>query len=173
MVSHRLQAGASRVWDVMAQPGALALYHPFCAANPVTKWPGVGARDTISYLSGVVLNRRFTAWDEGRGYELEIGNDEWPVSRVRWELTAKDAEESELTISVWPSAFSEYPTFLMSLLHRWYLVPLLRRYLRSVLRGLDHYLTTGHKVVPNQFGRVWLFSYGLSRSRGGGEGDAS
>ena len=147
----------------MATPGAVARYHPFCAANPVAAWPGVGAQDAIHYLSGVVLHRRFTVWDEGRAYELDIGNAQWPVSHVRWELVAKGAEVSELTISIWPSAFSGYPSAPKWVLHRWYLAPLLRRYLRAVLRGLVYYVTTDRDVTPNQFGRVWLFSYGLTR----------
>lgn len=158
MVSRHLQAGAERVWQVMATPGALPRYHPFCSDNPVAKWPGVGAHDTIHYLSGVVLHRRFTVWDEGHAYELEAGNAEWPVSRVRWELAPRGAEESELTITIWPSAFVGYPSALRWALHRWYLRPLLRRYLRAVLRGLDYHLTTGRDVTANQFGRVSLFS---------------
>jgi hypothetical protein len=142
----------------MSTPGAVARYHPFCSENPVEAWPGVDARDTIHYLSGVVLHRRFTVWDEGHAYELEIGNDEWPRSRVRWDLVAVNAEESRLTISVWPHAFAGYPRALRWALDRWYLVPLLRRYLRAVLRGLDYYVTTGREVAPNQFGRVRLFS---------------
>ena len=147
----------------MATPGAVAQYHPFCSDNPVTVWPGVGARDAIRYLSGVVLYRRFTAWDEGHGYELEIGSTEWPVSRVRWDLVASDSEECDLTISIWPSAFSAYAAPLRWALHHFYLKPLLHRYLSSVLEGLDHYVTTGRDVAPNQFGRVWLFSYGFKR----------
>lgn len=38
------------------------------------------------------------------------------------------------------------------------------RYLGAVLRGLDYYVTTGCDVIPNQFGRVWLFSYRLTRA---------
>ena len=163
VVTRRLQAAAGRVWEVMATPGAVARYHPFCSGNPVAAWPGVGAQDTIHYLSGVVLHRRFTVWDEGHAYELEIGNAGWPVSHVRWELVATGAEESELTISIWPSAFVGYPSALRWALHRCYLVPLLRRYLDAVLRGLDYYVTTGRDVAPNQFGRVWLFSYRLTR----------
>ncbi|MDH3455479.1 MAG: hypothetical protein OER90_01440 [Gemmatimonadota bacterium] len=56
----------------MATPGAVSPYHPFCVANPVAEWPGVGAQDAIHYLSGVILHRRFTVWDEGHAYELEI-----------------------------------------------------------------------------------------------------
>ncbi len=163
VVTRRLQAAAGRVWEVMATPGAVARYHPFCSSNPVAAWPGVGAQDTIHYLSGLVLHRRFTVWDEGHAYELEIGSAGWPVSHVRWELVATGPEESELTISIWPSAFVGHPSALRWALHRWYLVPLLRRYLGAVLRGLDYHVTTGHDVVPNQFGRVWIFSYGLTR----------
>ncbi len=163
MVTRRLQAAAGRVWEVMATPGAVARYHPFCSGNPVAAWPGVGAQDTIHYLSGVVLHRRFTAWDEGHGYALEIGNATWLVSHVRWELVATGAEASELTISIWPTAFVGYPSALRWALQRWFLVPLLRRYLGAVLRGLDYYVTTGRDVVPNQFGRVWLFSDGRTR----------
>lgn len=158
VVTHRVQAAAEHVWDVMATPGAVARYHPFCSDNPVAAWPGVGARDTIHYLSGLVLLRRFTAWEEGHAYELEIGNAEWPASQVRWELVARGAMESELTICVWPSAFGGYPSAVRWALHRCFLVPLLCRYLRAVLRGLDYYVTTGREVTPNQFGRVWLFS---------------
>ena len=163
VMTRRISAAADRVWDVMATPGAVARYHPFCSDNPVDAWPGVGAQDTIHYLSGVVLHRRFTVWDEGQGYELEIGNAEWPDSHVRWELVATGPDESELTISIWPGAFVGYPPALGWILHRLYLVPLLRRYLRAVLRGLDYYVTTGRLVAPNQFGRVRLFSFGLTR----------
>ncbi len=153
-----IQAASGRVWEVMATPGALARYHPFCSSNPIGAWPGVGAQDTIHYLSGLVLHRRFTVWDEGHGYQLEIGKDGWPVSHVRWELLATGVEESQLTISVWPSALVGYPSPVRWAVHSWVLVPLLRRYLASVLRGLDFYVTTGQDVVPNQFGRVWRFS---------------
>jgi hypothetical protein len=163
-VTHRLHAAAERVWNIMATPGAVARYHPFCSGNPVTAWPGVGAQDTIRYLSGLVLDRRFTVWEEGRGYELEIGSAEWPASHVRWELVNTGTDECALTISIWPTAFISHPWVVRWALHRWYLGPLLRRYLRAVLRGLDYYVTTGRDVAPNQFGRVWLFSYGQTRS---------
>lgn len=164
MVTHRLQVAAERVWQIMATPGALVRYHPFCSDNPVAAWPGVGAQDTIHYLSGLVLHRRFTDWQEGRGYELQIGNDRWPSSHVRWELVATGANESELTISIWPAAVVGFPSVLRWVLRRWYLLPLLRRYVRAVLRGLDFHLTTGRVVTPNQFGRVRLFSYGGAHS---------
>jgi hypothetical protein len=158
-----MRATAARVWEIMATPGVVNRYHPFCADNRVAAWPGVGAQDTIRYLSGLVLHRRFTVWDEGHGYELEIGNSEWPLSRVRWELVDTGEGQSALAISIWPSAFLGYPSALRWALYRWHLLPLLRRYLRSVLQGLDYHLATGLEVAPNQFGRVWLFSYGPAR----------
>jgi hypothetical protein len=147
----------------MASAGALAWYHPFCSSNPVATWPGVGAQDSIHYLSGVVLHRRFTAWREGQGYDLEIGSAGGAVSRVRWELVPMGTERSQLTISIWPSALLGYPPAVRWVLHRCWLLPMLRRYLRAVLRGLEHYLTTGRVVAPNQFGRVWFFSRPVTR----------
>lgn len=161
-MTRRLPVPADRVWEVMAAPGALVRYHPFCSANPVLTWPGIGAQDAIHYLSGLILYRRFTAWREGDGYELEIGNAEWPISRVQWNLEATGPSESALSIGIWPTAFSSYPSVVRRALYRWYLGPLLRRYLRAVLRGLEFYLGTGLPVAPNQFGRIWLFSYGLT-----------
>lgn len=147
----------------MATPGALEKYHPFCSRNPVETWPGAGSRDSIHYLSGLILERRFTAWDEGGGYQLDIGKPGWPVSHVRWMLEEAGPDESELTISISPNAFEDYPKIARWVLDRWYLVPLLERYLGAVLQGLDHYLTTGREVAPNQFGRVRFFSYGGAR----------
>jgi hypothetical protein len=142
----------------MATPGAVARYHPFCSDNPVVMWPGVGARDTICYASGLRLHRHFTVWTEGTGYDLDIGNAAWADSHVRWALESKTDNASELTISVWPGTFRGYPSVLRSVLHRGYVRPLLRRYLRAVLQGLDYHLTTGRTVAPDQFGRVWHFS---------------
>ena len=158
VVSRQIRASPDRIWELMASAGALARYHPFCSRNPVTAWPGVGAQDSVHYLSGVVLHRRFTAWHEGQGYDLEIAGSGGPASRVRWELAPMGEAGSQLTISIWPSAFLGYPSALRWVLHRCWLLPMLRRYLRAVLSGLEHHVTTGGVVAPNQFGRVWFFS---------------
>ncbi len=153
------------MWETMATGGALPQFHPFCQRNPVTRWPGVGSQDSIHYLSGVVLHRRFTGWDEGRGYALEIGPDGGTASFVRWELVPLGDARSQLTISIWPAAFAGYPTAVRWALHRLWLRPMLRRYLDGVLKGMEHYLTTGRPVAPNQFGRVRYFSGPRRRTR--------
>lgn len=48
-VSHIIEAAADSVWQVISQPGQLTRYHPFCQATKVITWPGVRAKDTVSY----------------------------------------------------------------------------------------------------------------------------
>jgi hypothetical protein len=73
------------------------------------------------------------------------------------------AERSQLTISIWPTAFVGYPPAVRWLLHRYWLLPMLRRYLSAVLKGLEYHVTTGLDVAPTQFGRVWFFSRPVRR----------
>ena len=48
---------SSRLWDIIASPSNLELFHPFCAKNPTINWPGVNSVDQIYYHSGLVLER--------------------------------------------------------------------------------------------------------------------
>ena len=63
-VSHMIEAASDRVWQVISQPGQLTRYHPFCQATTVIKWPGVWAKDTVTYYSGVHYERDFVTWIE-------------------------------------------------------------------------------------------------------------
>ena len=78
----RLEAPASRVWEVISAPGNLETCHPFCARNPVHRWPGADSHDEIHYLSGRVFERRFRSWIEGVGYDLEVGRPGGRTSSV-------------------------------------------------------------------------------------------
>ena len=79
-----IAASAQDVWNIISSPGNLEDFHPFCESNPVEKWPGVGSRDTIHYYSGWVLQREFTNWIDGVGYDLTIGRDGGRKSFVSW-----------------------------------------------------------------------------------------
>ena len=46
---------------------------PFCAATEVERWPGTGSRDSITYHSGIRYQRNFVSWQEGVGYDIELG----------------------------------------------------------------------------------------------------
>lgn len=160
-VSRSIAASAADLWAAISTPGNLEHSHPFCERNPVAVWPGRGARDEVHYLSGWVYRREFTNWIEGVGYDLLIGGEGERPSRVSWRIEPDDSGDSgrsSLTITIQPRPLDRISTPLQRPVQLLYVRPLLRRYLRSVVRGVDWYVTTGQPVGSNQFGRHPWFS---------------
>jgi hypothetical protein len=146
------------VWELISTPGHLERCHPFCASNPVATWPGVGSRDEIHYYGGMVLEREFTAWDDGSGYELDIGEPGGPTSHVAWRIAGRGPEACRLAITITPREIGGLPGPLRALAGPLWVRPRLRRYLRSVLRGVDWVVTRREAVTRNQFGSHAWFS---------------
>ena len=82
-----IAASPSEIWDIISTPANLEICHPFCRANPVQVWPGVGSRDIIHYYSGWVMKRAFISWQEGKGYDLLIGREREFKSLVSWRIS--------------------------------------------------------------------------------------
>jgi polyketide cyclase/dehydrase/lipid transport protein len=101
-VSHIIAAASDRVWQVISQPGQLTRYHPFCQATTVIKWPGVGAKDTVTYYSGIHYERDFVTWIEGVGFDIEVGPPPHKTARVEWRITELGEHQSELASTVVP-----------------------------------------------------------------------
>lgn len=143
---------SARVWEVISDPQSLTRYHPFCERNNVIRWPGAESKDTIYYYSGVVLERHFTDWNDGNGFDLVARSDDGMVYKVSWQLEALDASASTLTITIWPTIQPGVRDRSRQLSR------LLTRYLEQVGQGLLYYIRTGEPVVRNQFGAHRLFS---------------
>jgi hypothetical protein len=158
-VSHSrpIAASAGAVWQLMAAPGNLEECHPFCAANPVERWPGVGSQDRVEYYNGRVITRRFAAWQEGVGYDLETTDGGGPVATVSWRLSARGGG-SVLTIAISPQMLGGVPRMVRPIPERAVVRPMLVRYLRAVLQGIEWRVTTGEPVRRNQFGSHRWFS---------------
>ena len=155
-VAQEIRASPAAVWAVISSPGHLSESHPFCAANPVHRWPGVGSHDTIEYFNGRIVNREFTEWHEGTGYELVVSDANGPAAVVSWRV-APSADGAQLSIELTPHTFEGVPRFLRRIPELVVVRPLLRRYLRSVLSGITWRVETGTKVGRNQFGRhIWF-----------------
>ena len=146
------------VWGEISMPGNLEPCHPFCARNPVSVWPGAESRDDVHYLNGRVLERRFRSWNEGAGYELEIGETGGKRSFVSWELEPLGQVGCTLSITVYPHLVESVPAVLRGLVHRAYVRPMLSKYLSSVVRGFEWYVIRGESVPRNQFGSHRWFS---------------
>jgi hypothetical protein len=157
-VDRTIAAPASKIWEVISSPGSLPLYHPFCEKNPVFDWPGPESHDEIHYFNGVVLARRFTDWHEDVGYDLEIGRAGGRTSVVSWRITPVKERRSSIGITIFPHAVQNIPVVARWMPHLFWLRPQLRRYLRSVVKGLDWFITHGEPVRRNQFGAHQWFS---------------
>jgi hypothetical protein len=154
-----MDASTSDLWEAISMPGNLENTHPFCARNPVVVWPGPGARDDVHYLSGWVYRREFTDWVDGLGYDLLIGAEGEQQSMVSWRIAPIAPGGSSLTITIRPRTLrGSVPAWLERPAQFAYVRPLLRRYLASVVQGVDWYLSSGQPVSKNQFGRHPWFS---------------
>jgi hypothetical protein len=65
-----IDAPKSEVWKSISSPGNLNGSHPFCQENTVQNWSGEESVDTLEYLNGFIIIRRFQTWNEGEGYSL-------------------------------------------------------------------------------------------------------
>jgi hypothetical protein len=157
-VSRPIESPAENVWQVISMAGNLEPCHPFCAKNPVEKWPGEGSKDRIHYLSGWIYERVFVQWIEGVGYDLEIGRAGGGKSFVSWRIKPIDKRSASLNITVYPHLMQNITTAVRWLPHLFYIKPLLIRYLSSVTRGFEWYIDRGEPVPRNHFGAHPWFS---------------
>ncbi len=165
-VAHRqeIAAPAPAVWELISTAGHLVECHPFCAANPVDVWPGVGSEDHIEYFNGRTITRRFVGWQEGAGYDIEITDANGTVATVDWRLSGEGAG-SALTIAITPHLFGNVPAVLRWVPYRALVRPMLARYLRAVVAGIEWRVTTGRPVRRNQFGAHRWFSPPVTEPR--------
>lgn len=153
-----MTATREELWGLISRPGHLELCHPFCAQNPVVRWPGANAVDEVHYLNGWMFERRFERWFDGTGYDLRIGRPGGRVSFVEWRILDSSGGLAALRISVHPYLLRDLPAPLRWVPHVLYVRPMLRKYLDSVTRGVDWYLSRGEPVSNDQFGRHAWFS---------------
>ena len=88
-----IDAPKSVVWKSISSPGNLNDSHPFCQENTVQNWPGEGSVDTLEYLNGFIIVRKFQSWNEGEGYSLLIGREGGRKSFVEWSLSEVNEKE--------------------------------------------------------------------------------
>jgi hypothetical protein len=147
-----------RVWKVISKPSNLELCHPFCESNPVEKWAENESIDFVNYYNGLKYQRIFTNWIDGQGYDLLIGRKNGKKSKVIWRINKSDDLSSELKITIYPHYISEYPNLIQSFIYFFYISPMIRKYLTSVLNGFQFYIMQGKPIRKNQFGTHKWFS---------------
>ena len=144
------------VWKIISEPGNLNKVHPFCKSNKVINWDKDNHEDILEYLNGVTLHRKFDKWEEGKGYELNIGRENGRKSKVIWKITGE--KKSKLKITVYPHVFSNRSRIIYFITHALFINPGLKKYLSSVLMGYKWYLENKQPVPRNHFGKHKWFS---------------
>ncbi len=153
-----IDASVSRVWETISAPGNLNNVHPFCKENTVVTWSGDKSEDIILYYSGRELLREFFEWQEGTGYKLMIGRRGGRKTEVHWELDQVALEKCVLKITLFVPHLQKTSILIRWLPHFLYMRPRMKKYLDSVLRGFEYFITTGKPVQRNQFGSHPWFS---------------
>ena len=147
----------TEVWKIISSERNLDKFHPFCKTNEVISWDGNNFIDRIEYYNGRKLERNFTQWLEGEGYDLVIGDSQGNDSLVSWRLEGDDST-SLLSINVKTYIFNKGNKIIKIIPFFLYTKPKLISYLDSVLNGLKYYSETNKIVSQNQFGSHSWFS---------------
>ena len=153
----KIYATKEQLWSLITKPGHLNLFHPFIKSNEVIKWDGVGSKDQLTYLNETSLLRDFIKWNQNIGYTLLIGRKNGQKSKVEWEITTLN-NETFLSITVHPHLLNSVPRFVSYFPYSLFIKPKLKKYLNSVIRGINWYFENKNPIPKNYFGKHDWFS---------------
>ena len=153
----KIDSNLDDLWNIITKPGHLELVHPFCKENYPIVWDREKSKDVLIYTNGIELIREFKTWKEKKGYSLEIGTKNGRKSLVEWEISSKN-QNIYLSIKVFTFFMRDKSLILSFLPHFIFIYPNLRRYLKSVIGGINYYLQNKKRVPRNFFGSHRWFS---------------
>ena len=156
--SVEIDVAGEEVWKAIAEPGNLKRIHPFCAATEVGRWPGPGSRDSITYYSGIRYQRNFVHWQEGVGYDIELGDPPNQTARVLWRIEPTSPSACRMSIEVFPLLKSDQSEERKRAYQERLFGDVLKHYLECVVNGVRYFATTGRTVSKDQFGKNPLYS---------------
>ena len=153
----KIDSNLDDLWNIITKPGHLELVHPFCKENYPIVWDSEKSKDVLIYTNGIELIREFKTWEEKKGYSLEIGTKNGRKSLVEWNISTKN-QNIYLSIKVYTFFMRDKSLILSFLPHFIFIYPNLRRYLKSVIGGINYYLQNKKRVPRNFFGSHRWFS---------------
>ena len=153
----KIDATTPKIWELISSPSNLELFHPFCKSNKVIIWPGKNSVDELIYLNDLKYIREFYTWEKLKGYSLFIGEKNKEQSYVIWEIFSKNKSQF-LKITVYPYFLRGYPRWVSYFPYKLIVIPALETYLKSVIGGINYYLTTKRVTPKNYFGKHKWFS---------------
>ena len=153
----KIDSNLDDLWNIITKPGHLELVHPFCKENYPIKWDKEKSKEVLIYTNGIELISEFKTWKEKKGYSLEIGTKNGRKSLVEWEISSKN-QNIYLSIKVFTFFMRDKNRLLSFLPHFIFIYPNLRKYLKSVIGGINYYLKNKKRVPRNFFGNHRWFS---------------
>ena len=111
------------------------------------------------YLNGLIYFREFIVWDENKGYKLLIGRKRGKKSKVEWNITTQN-NSVFLSITVYPYLLNSWPRLISYFPYILFIKPALKKYLSSVIGGINWYLINDKPIPKNHFGKhMWFSKY--------------
>ena len=156
-VEKEIHANIKDLWQIISRDGNLNHVHPFCKDNYSISWDGINSIDVLEYLNGLKFIREFITWEPEIGYSLLIGTKNGKKSYVVWEISSKN-HKNYLSITVYPHFMRKYSKIISYIPHKIMVEPYLKKYLKSVIGGVDYYLKNRETVPRNYFGQHEWFS---------------
>ena len=153
----KIDSNVDDLWNIITKPGHLEMVHPFCKENYPILWDKENSKDVLIYTNGIKLIREFKSWNEKQGYTLEIGTENGRKSLVEWKIT-RENQKTYLSIKVYSFYMRDRSLIISFLPHFIFIYPNLRRYLKSVIGGINYYLLNKKRVPRNFFGSHHWFS---------------
>ena len=157
--SKEMNSTVDNLWELISSPGHLNLVHPFCKKNETLVWNNKNHEDVLVYLNGLRYEREFISWNKNKGFSLLIGESFGKKSKVYWVIESNN-NRAHLTITVHPYLFDYMPKLIYQPLFFIIIRPMMKKYLISVLNGIDWYLDKKTPVAKNMFGKhLWFSRY--------------
>ncbi|MAU58849.1 MAG: hypothetical protein CMC33_04240 [Flavobacteriaceae bacterium] len=158
-VSNEIEINSSKkiLWNLISSPEHLNLVHPFCKKNKIIKWDKNERKDILIYLNNLRYIREFHIWNENNGYSLFIGKENGERSKVEWKINSRK-NKVFLKIKVYPYVFKNKNKIIYIFYYLFFIKPMLKKYLESVLKGINWYLRNKKPVPKNKFGKHSWFS---------------
>lgn len=156
--SHHIKVTTSDLWAIISASGNLINVHPFCARNPVERWPGVDGADHVYYYSGIHYRRDVSEWLEGEGYELLVGPPTGKVAKARWQIQPTPTNDCKFSIEVISYVRSDVGQETRAIYEQKMIREAIPPYLEAVVKGVAYFAETGDPVRRNQFGHHHIYS---------------
>lgn len=155
----RIEVPQEQLWGILTCPGHLENDHPFVNKHQKNKFTKMGDRDELVYYGGREMGREVIGWNEGESYTIRMTNGKnGNEIQVRFRALKIKANESEFSVKISSDAYRNVPRPFWYILVRYLVFNSYKKYLHSVLRGMDYYARTGKKVERDQFGKHRKFS---------------